>query len=33
VDGLLIVAVPFAVLGLGLAVLSVWAWWSERDWD
>ena len=32
-DGLLIVAVPFVALGLGLAVLSVWVWCSERDWD
>jgi hypothetical protein len=32
-DGLLLIAVLLAVLGLGLVAVFLWAWWSERDWD
>jgi hypothetical protein len=32
-DCILIVAIPFAVLGLGVAAATLWVWWSEKDWD
>ncbi len=32
-DGLLLIALPVAALGVGLTAVALWVWWSEKDWD